>query len=73
MDFHGYEMERERRGLGRWPRMNFPTTCQYVLPPGVINANRGRNRQSGTPNDRYDSLVIAETLRTDLHKFIRQP
>lgn len=41
----------------------------YVLPPGVINANRGRNRQSGARNDRYDSLVIAETLRTDLHKF----
>lgn len=41
----------------------------YVLPPGVVNANRGRNRQSGARNDRYDSLVIAETLRTDRHKF----
>lgn len=42
----------------------------YVVPPGVINANRGRNRQSGARNDRYDSLVIADTLRTDRHKFI---
>jgi transposase len=41
----------------------------YVLPPGVINANRGRTRQSGARNDRYDSLVVAETLRTDRHKF----
>lgn len=41
----------------------------YVLPPGVIAANRGRNRQSGAKNDRYDSRVIGETLRTDLHKF----
>ena len=32
----------------------------YVLPPGVINANRGRNRQSGAHNDRYDNLVIAD-------------
>lgn len=41
----------------------------YVLPPGVIHANRGRHRQSGARNDRYDSEVITETLRTDLHKF----
>jgi transposase len=41
----------------------------YVLPPGVVAANRGRNRQSGAKNDRYDSRVIGETLRTDLHKF----
>lgn len=41
----------------------------YVLPPGVIAANRGRNRQSGANNDRYDSRVISETLRSDLHKF----
>jgi len=41
----------------------------YVLPPAVIAANRGRNRQSGANNDRYDGWVIGETLRTDLHKF----
>jgi transposase len=41
----------------------------YVIPPAVVNANRGRNRQSGARNDRYDSLVIAETLMTDRHKF----
>ncbi|MCO5214384.1 MAG: IS110 family transposase [Caldilinea sp.] len=41
----------------------------YVIPPAVINANRRRNRQSGARNDRYDSLVIAETLLTDRHKF----
>lgn len=41
----------------------------YILPPGVVNANRGRNRQSGARTDLYDSWVIADTLRTDLHKF----
>lgn len=41
----------------------------YVVPPRTIAANRGRNRQSGARNDRYDSWVIAETLRTDLAKF----
>ena len=41
----------------------------YVVPPGTVSANRGRNRQSGARNDRYDSRVIAETLRTDLAKF----
>lgn len=41
----------------------------YIVPPGVVNANRGRNRQSGARNDRYDSCVIAETLMTDRHKF----
>jgi transposase len=41
----------------------------YVLPPGVIAANRSRNRQSGARDDRYDSWVIADTLRTDLVKF----
>lgn len=41
----------------------------YVVPPGTVSANRGRNRRSGARNDRYDSRVIAETLRTDLAKF----
>ena len=40
----------------------------YVVPPGMVSANRGRNRQSGARNDLYDSRVIAETLRTDLAK-----
>lgn len=41
----------------------------YVLPPGAVQANRGRLRQSGARDDRYDSQVIAETLRTDRHRF----
>lgn len=43
--------------------------AMYVLPPGTVNANRSRNRQSGARNDRSDSIVIAETLRTDRRNF----
>lgn len=41
----------------------------YVLPPGAVCANRGRNRQTGARNDRFDAYVIADTLRTDQHKY----
>lgn len=40
----------------------------YVLAPGAVVANRGRNRLTGARDDRFDAFVIADTLRTDLHR-----
>ncbi|MCI0728556.1 MAG: IS110 family transposase [Chloroflexi bacterium] len=37
----------------------------YVIPPGVINSSRGRYGQSGARDDRRDSRLIADVVRTD--------
>jgi len=37
----------------------------YVIPPSVINSSRGRYGQSGARDDRRDSRLIADVLRTD--------
>jgi len=37
----------------------------YILPPATVAANRNRIRLSGANNDRFDAIVIAETVRTD--------
>lgn len=47
--------------------------CIYILPPATVAANRNRFRHSGANNDRFDAIVIAETVRTDrlrLHPFV---
>lgn len=40
----------------------------YVIAPGAVRANRGRSRQTGARDDRFDAFVIADTLRTDQHR-----
>lgn len=42
----------------------------YIMPPGIIDANRKRNRVGNAKDDRFDAFVIADTLRTDQHKFL---
>jgi transposase len=37
----------------------------YVIPPSVITGSRGRYGQSGARDDRRDSRLIADVLRTD--------
>ena len=37
----------------------------FVIPPNVVNATRGRYRQSGARTDQSDAFVLADTLRTD--------
>lgn len=37
----------------------------YVIPPSVISSSRGRYGQSGARDDRRDSRLIADVLRTD--------
>ena len=37
----------------------------YVIPPNVIKRSRGRYVQSGARDDRRDSRLIADVLRTD--------
>jgi transposase len=37
----------------------------YVIPPSVIKGSRGRYGQSGARDDRRDSRLIADVLRTD--------
>ncbi len=37
----------------------------YVIPPSVIKSSRGRYGQSGARDDRRDSRLIADVLRTD--------
>lgn len=37
----------------------------YVVPPNVVNSNRGRYRQSGARDDPGDAFVLADLLRTD--------
>ncbi len=37
----------------------------YVVPPGVVKANRGRQGQSGARSDPSDAWLIADILRTD--------
>ena len=37
----------------------------YVIPPNVIKSSRGRYGQSGARDDRRDSRLIADVLRTD--------
>lgn len=41
----------------------------YVLAPNMVNKSRERYRQSGARNDRSDAYVIADLLRTDVHRF----
>lgn len=40
-------------------------TQVYVIPPGQVNASRGRYRQSGARSDPSDAFVVADMLRTD--------
>jgi transposase len=37
----------------------------YVIPPSVVNSNRGRFGSSGARTDLKDALLIADVLRTD--------
>ena len=37
----------------------------YVIPPSVIKSSRGRYGSSGARDDRLDSRLIADVLRTD--------
>lgn len=39
----------------------------YILPPNTVKSARGRYRQSGAKDDRWDARLIADILRTD-HK-----
>ncbi|MBV7335294.1 IS110 family transposase [Chloroflexi bacterium TSY] len=41
----------------------------YVVPPNVVNKSRERYSQSGAHNDKSDAYVIADLLRTDVHRF----
>ena len=40
----------------------------YVVPPNVVKSSRGRYRQSGANDDKYDAQVLADLLRTDIHR-----
>ncbi len=41
----------------------------YVLPPKTVNRARDRYRQSGAQDDPGDAQLIADLLRTELHRF----
>lgn len=40
----------------------------YVLHPNLVKSSQGRFRQSGAKDDRSDARLIADLLRTDLHR-----
>lgn len=40
----------------------------YILPPNLVKSAQGRYRQSGAKDDRSDARLIADLLRTDLHR-----
>lgn len=40
----------------------------YVIPPNMVEKSRGRYNQSGARNDKLDSYIIADLLRTDIHR-----
>ena len=40
----------------------------YVLHPNMVKSAQGRFRQSGAKDDRTDARLIADLLRTDLHR-----
>ncbi len=41
----------------------------YVIPPNVVNRSRDRYGQGGAKDDKRDAHVIADLLRTDVHRF----
>lgn len=41
----------------------------YVLPPQAVKSTRGRFRQSGAKDDRWDAWLIANILRTDQKRY----
>lgn len=41
----------------------------YVIAPSVVGSSRGRYTSSGAHDDDRDAFVLAELLRTDLHRF----
>lgn len=43
----------------------------YVLHPNMVKSAQGRFRQSGAKDDRADARLIADLLRTDLHRLTR--
>jgi transposase len=43
----------------------------YVLHPNIVKSAQGRFRQSGAKDDRADARLIADLLRTDLHRLVR--
>ena len=45
---------------------NYPQL--YVLHPNIVKSAQGRFRQSGAKDDRADARLIADVLRTDLHR-----
>ncbi len=40
----------------------------YILQPNLVKSSQGRFRQSGAKDDRADARLIADLLRTDLHR-----
>ena len=41
----------------------------YVIAPSIVSSSRGRYTSSGAHDDDRDAFVLAELLRTDLHRF----
>lgn len=41
----------------------------YVVAPSIVGSSRGRYTSSGAHDDDRDAYVLAELLRTDLHRF----
>ena len=41
----------------------------YVVAPSIVNRSRGRYTSSGAHDDDRDAFILAELLRTDLHRF----
>jgi len=41
----------------------------YVIAPSIVGSSRGRYTSSGAHDDDRDAFVLAELLRTDLHRF----
>ncbi len=40
----------------------------FILHPNLVKSSQGRFRQSGAKDDRSDARLIADLLRTDLHR-----
>jgi transposase len=41
----------------------------YVVPPRQVKALRGRHGSAGNKDDRFDAYVLADTLRSDGHRW----